>query len=121
MKKFLFFIFLSACSIDAKKKKEGLPPFVISEDDWATYEGRWVTNDNVIILELSLKSGADAYYQLTETFVSNKVAGGTPSKGTYSTYSGFGNNGLGIRLHGLSNYDKTYFRYDIAGNKQDEM
>ena len=116
MKKLFVFIFLlSACTVHEKEKQKPFPVFTISDDEWATYEGKWLNNDGVIRFELSLKSGGfgvDSYYKLVESFESDSLASGTESQGSYSTHYGFANKEVGICLHDLSEYSKGfYLRY----------
>jgi hypothetical protein len=116
MKKIVPLIFLlSACTVHEKKKQDTFSVLTISDDEWATYEGKWLVNGGIIRFELSLKSGAfgyDSYYRLSESFNSDSLACGSTSNDTYSTYNGFANKELGICLHDLGSYCKaTYLRY----------
>ncbi len=112
---FVLIFILFACTAHEKKKQEPFPLLTISEDEWATYEGRWLTNDGLVGLELSLKtgvSGVDSFYKLHEFFLSDSLASGTGSEGMYSTYYGIVNKELGICLHDLSEYSKgNYLRF----------
>lgn len=118
MKKIISLIYLfSACIVPEKKNQESFPLLTVTEDDWAAYEGKWLSHDGVIRFELFLKSGSigvDSNYKLYESFADNEgsKAGGTISQGLYSTFQGFSNNELGIRLLDLSPYNKgVYLRF----------
>ncbi|MBY0433416.1 MAG: hypothetical protein K2U26_04830 [Cyclobacteriaceae bacterium] len=127
MKKLLLIILVFASC--AKYKKVNQPIFVnpiASEDEWAEYEGRWLTNGGIVRLELSLQTGSfgyDANYKLHE-FFSDRRATNCISRGGYSTYSGFANKELGLRLHDLSEYKYgAFLRYKPFYDKgaPDEM
>jgi hypothetical protein len=116
-KLFLSICFVSACTVYEKEKQKPFPALTISgNDEWATYEGKWLTKGGVIRFELSLKSGSfgyDSYYKLRESFVADSSASGAPSQGLYSSYYGFPNNEYRICLHDVNTYDKGgYLRYD---------
>ncbi|MFM9837775.1 MAG: hypothetical protein ACKVOQ_05880 [Cyclobacteriaceae bacterium] len=115
MTKVLLVVFLLLACTEHEKKKQPFPVLAISEDEWASYEGRWIVNGGIVQFELSLKSGAfgyDSYYKLHESFNSDSLACGTSSNGTYSTYNGFANKELGICLHDLDiNCKADYLRY----------
>lgn len=126
-KLFLFIFFVSACTTHDKEKQKPFPNLIISEDDeWTTYEGKWLTKGGVIRFELSLKSGAfgyDSYYKLSESFEADSSTSGTPSSGLYSSF-GFPNNEFRICLHDVATYDKGgYLRYKELDNidSEDEM
>lgn len=127
-KLFLFIFLVSACTVNEKEKQKPFPALTISNDDeWATYEGKWLTNGGVIRLELSLKSGAfgyDSYYKLSESFEADSSASGTTSQGLYSSYEGLPNKEFRICLHDISTYAKggylRFKRWDKIDNK-DEM
>lgn len=124
-KLFLFIVFVSACTVHEKEKQKPFPSLIISDDDeWATYEGKWLTKGGVIRLELSLKRAAfgyDSYYKLNESFEADSSASGTPSQGLYSSYEGFPNNEFRICLHGVSAYDKgSYLRFKRLNNIDSE-
>ena len=129
MSKLLLFIFLaSACTVREKEELRPFPTLTISDDDeWATYEGKWLTKGGVIRFELSLKSGAlgyDSYYKLSESFEGDSSASGAPSRGLYSSYVGFSNNEFRICLHDVNAYDKGgYLRFNKSDNidSKDEM
>lgn len=123
----LIFI-LPACTVNENRNQKPFPVLATSADDeWATYEGKWLKQGGIIRFELSLKSGSlgyDSYYKLTEYFESDRSASGTPSHGLYSTYNRFANKELGICLHDVGTYENgNYLRFkknnDIDG--QDEM
>ena len=126
MKKVFTLIFLLfECTVHEKQKQEPFPVLTISDDEWATYEGRWLANDDIIRFELSLKSGAfgvDSDYKLVESFESDSLASGTTSQGMYSSYNGFANNELGICLHDLDTYSKAmHWRFKKSTDMSDEM
>ena len=125
MKKILLLFLLYACTANEKKRQDPFPVLTVSEDEWATYEGRWLTNDAIISFELSLKSGAfgiDSYYKLQESIVSDNKASGTTSYGLYSTNTGFANKELGICLHDLSTYTEgSYLRFKKSDSEPEEM
>ena len=126
MKKMLLVIFLLyACTANEKKRHDPFPVLTVSDDEWATYEGRWLTNDAIISFELSLKSGSfgiDSYYKLSESIDSDTKSSGTTSYGLYSTYTGFANKELGICLHELSTYTEgTYLRFKKSDDSLEEM
>jgi len=127
-KLFISICFVSACTVYEKEKQKPFPALTISEnDEWATYEGKWLTKGGVIRFELSLKSGSfgyDSYYKLRESFEGDSSASGAPSHGLYSSYGGFPNNEYRICLHDVNTYDKGgYLRYKKLGNidGNDEM
>lgn len=104
-------------------------PFLIlsnERDDWVHYEGQWLTEEGVVQLELSLKegvAGVESEYRLHERFSNPKIAGGTSTRATYSSFSN-GNPGKGVRivLHDLSAYSlKSYFRYQKGEGFPEEM
>lgn len=120
-KLFLSICLVSACTVYEKEKQKPFPALTISgNDDWAIYEGQWLTKGGVIRLELSLKSGSfgyDSYYKLRESFEGDSLASGAPSHGLYSSYRGFSNNEYRICLHDVNRYDKGgYLRYKKLGN-----
>ena len=127
-KLFLSICFVSACTVYEKEKQTHFPALTISEnDEWATYEGKWLTKGGVIRIELSLKSGSfgyDSYYKLRESFEADSWASGAPSQGLYSSYDGFPNSEFRICLHDVNSYDKGgYLRFKKLGNinSKDEM
>jgi hypothetical protein len=114
---------VSSCSFD-KKSQVPLPVLSYSEDEWATFEGRWIAKEGILNIELSLKNGSfgtDSEYELTETFESNRDGYGTKSHGAFSVYKGFQEAELGIRLHDLNIYNKNYLRFKRPGASQEEM
>lgn len=127
-KLFLFILLVSACTVHKKEEQNPFPVLAISDDEnWATYEGKWLTTGGVIRLELSLKSGAvgfESYYKLKEFFEADSSASGTTSQGLYSSYNGFPNSEFRICLHDLNTYDRgSYLRYKKLGSVDgtDEM
>lgn len=126
-KLFLFIFLVFACTVHDKEKQKPFPTLIISDDDeWTTYEGKWLTKGGTIRFELSLKSGSfgyDSYYKLSESFEADSSASGTPSQGLYSSY-GLPNNEFRICLHDVKTYDKGgYLRFKKLGNinSKDEM
>lgn len=105
---------MSACTFNDKNEQGVFPVLTVSEDEWATYEGRWLTKEGVVRFELSLKNGAvgvDSFYKLVESSVSDSSASGTISKGAYSVYYGSSNREFRICLQGLGEYgDGVHFR-----------
>ena len=127
-KLFLFIVFASSCTVHDEEKQQPFPVSTISVDDeWATYEGKWLTQGGIIRFELSLKSGAFGYpsfYRLRELFVADSSASGAISQGLYSSYSGSSDKEFRICLHGVSTYVKgNYLRYKKSGtvDNEDEM
>ena len=123
----LILIVLTCCSKEQKSNKP-FPVLEINDDEWATYEGRWLAKDGLFSLELSLKSGAfgiDSYFELSQRFLSDSSASGGRTRGLYSTNYSFPNNELGICLHDLHPWenDRTFLRYQkISGlNVTEEM
>jgi len=121
-----FIFFLTACTIQEKEQQKPFPVITVTDDEWATYEGRWLINDGIIRFELSLKTGSfgmDSYYKLRESFESDSLASGALSEGTYSSQYGLKNNELGITLHDLTPFGKGMLRYKKSQNKgtPDEM
>jgi len=123
-KLFPMIFLLSACTIHEEKKQSSFPVLTVSEDEWATYEGRWLTKEGIMRFELSLKNGTvgiDSFYKLLESTESDSLASGTISYGIYSTYYGSAKNELHICLHGLSDYmHDVHFRIKKS-NIPDEM
>lgn len=112
--------------MSSEKEKQVLFPILnISDDEWATYEGRWLTKGGIIHFELSLKTGPvgmDSYYELQESFISDSVAHGTTSQGRYSTFYGSNNKEVGICLHDLGDYDySVVLRYKKSPGMPEEM
>ena len=103
-KLFLFLILLATCSPTEQGNQKPFPVPDVLDDTWATYEGRWLTEDGVVLLELSLKSGAfgiDSYYKLRQRFVTDKSASGSGSQNLYSTFTDQSSKELKICLHNL--------------------
>jgi len=121
---FLIIFIFSACIVKDKTKQASFPEITVNENEWAAYEGRWLTGNSVISFELFLKSGAigvDSYYRLWESSVADSSASGTISYGPYSTYYGSSDKELRICLHGLSEYtDAIHFRISKT-DMPDEM
>lgn len=113
MRKILFLIpifFLTSCK-NSDKKKSAIPSFAPSEDEWAVYEGRWLSQEGVIEFELQLKTGTgdiDTYYKLHESMHSTKMASSTSSQGMYSSYYDLPNSETGICLHDLATYPELF-------------
>ncbi len=122
-------LFLSGCTLPENGNQDFFPLITVDSEEWAAYEGKWLTQDGVIRFELFLKAGAagvDSYYELHELFErsDSTQSWGTTSHGLYSTYRGLPHNVLGIRLHELSMYDKSvYLRYNVSQSlgMHDEM
>jgi hypothetical protein len=110
-KLFVIIVFLSSCTFQEQESQKPFPAITISDDEeWTTYEGKWLTEGGVIRVELSLKTGSfgyDSYYILKEFFESENSSGtGMLSRGRYSTYGGVANNEFRICLHHVSTYSK---------------
>lgn len=106
---------LTACAPQKKEKYEPFPLITIADEEWATYEGKWLTKDGILRLELSIQQtssvGVDSYYILLEAFESDSSANGTKSQGKCSIYYGLTDDEIGIRLRDLALYSKgVYFR-----------
>jgi hypothetical protein len=119
---------LFACStnqVHEAVRSEPFTPFVISDDEWATYESKWIANNGTIRLELSLKNGTPGYdseYKLGESYESDSSASGTNSKSTYTVYKGFPENEMGICLHNVDPYKKgSYLRFKKSEDMPEEM
>lgn len=103
----LLIFFLSSCRY-SDKKPIVFPSIGTSEDEWAVYEGRWLSQDGIIEFELKLKTGTggiDTYYKLHERMLSTKRAGSLSSQGMYSSYYGLSNKQTGIWLHDLDAFN----------------
>ena len=116
----LSFFILSACAVQEKENQTVFQVLAISDDDeWSTYEGKWLTDGGVIHFELSLKGGApgyDSYYRLRESFESDSLASGTIKQGIYTSYHDAPNKEFRICLHDVDTYEKgTYLRYRKSG------
>lgn len=108
-------LMLTACVPQKKDNYEPFPLIAIADEEWVTYEGKWLTDDGILRLELSIQQtggvGVDSYYTLLESFESNNSANGTKSQGKCSIYYGLSDDQIGIRLRGLALYSKgVYFR-----------
>jgi hypothetical protein len=106
-------------------QSEPFIPYAVSDDEWTTYESKWIANDGTIRLELSLKNGTpghDSEYKLGESYESDSSASGTNSKSTYTVYKGFPENEIGICLHNIDSYRKgSYLRFKKSEDMPDEM
>jgi len=126
MKKILCLLFiLSACEVNEQDETNLFPVLTVSDDEWASYEGRWLTKEGIIHFELSLKTGPvglDSYYVLRESFSSDSLAHGTTSQGRYSTFYGSNDKEVGICLHNLDLYDHSVvLRYQKSPDMPEEM
>lgn len=115
MKKLLLLpILLYACTPKENSITQDFSTKSISNEEWATYEGKWIAEKGIISLELALQKnppGVNSYYKLHESLVEAKRASGTYSRGTFSIYHGLPNDEFGIRLHDLSpNTTGVHFR-----------
>jgi hypothetical protein len=99
---------LLSCMPREKQASDPFPVLDVYDADWAIFEGRWVADDGILHMELSLQITAfgEANYKLRESFESKTFASGTTSQGRYSRYYGLPDNETGIRLHDLSEYNK---------------
>jgi hypothetical protein len=121
----VFLLFL-ACVAEEKKDQQYFPVIEITDNEWATYEGRWLTDGGIVDIELSLKSGAfgiDSYFELNQRFLSNTTANGIRTNGLYSTNSNLPGKELGICLHDLGLWKRGYLRYRKSNGARevDEM
>jgi hypothetical protein len=113
--KYLLFLIVIATSCNYENKKSNIEFSIksIPEKNWETYEGKWLTQDGIIRLELFLSTSSnniDSYYKLHESFESEKSASSTTSKGKFTFYP-LTNKEFGIRLHNLGMYSKgIHFR-----------
>lgn len=116
---------MSACVSTEQEKTILFPILNIVEDEWATYEGRWLTKGGTIHFELSLKTGPlgmDSYYVLRESFRSDSLSHGTTSHGRYSTFYGSNNKEVGICLRDLGRYEYSVaLRYQKSQDMPEEM
>lgn len=115
MKNILFFTsLLISCTTKDNSSTVDFSTKTISNEEWATYEGKWLSDKGVIRLELSLQRnphGVSSLYKLSESFESPERASGTRSQGTFSIYHGLPNDEFGIRLHDLKpNSHGIHFR-----------
>jgi hypothetical protein len=103
----------TSCNYENKKSNIEFSIRSIPEKNWETYEGKWLTQDGIIRLELFLSANSnniDSFYKLHESFESEKSANSTTSKGKYTFYA-LPNKEFGIRLHNLGMHSKEiYFR-----------
>jgi len=123
--KLFLLIFLISCQVHKRDEQKPFTPLTISGDEeWITYEGKWLTKAGIIRFELSLKSGAfgyDSYYKLNESFDGDSSGSGKPSQGLYSSYDGSTKSEFRICLHDVGGYDNGgYLRFKTFNNK-DEM
>lgn len=116
---------LSGCMSNEKEKTILFPMLTVNDDEWAIYEGRWLTQGGSIHFELSLKTGpvgTDSYYVLHESFISDSLSHGTTSQGRYSTFYGSNNKEVGICLRELALYDFSMaLRYQKSPDMPEEM
>lgn len=110
----LFTSLLISCTTKDNSSMVDFSTKTISNEEWATYEGKWLADKGVISIELALQKnppGINSYYKLHESFVEAKRASGTYSHGTFSIYHGLPNDEFGIRIHDLSpNATGVHFR-----------
>jgi hypothetical protein len=114
---FFFLILLVSCSSPTLKNQKQFPVPDITDEAWADYEGRWKTEDGVVQVELSLKSGAfgiDSYYKLHQRYLTDGRASGTGEYDRYSTYADQASTELKLCLHNLHDWDKNFLRYKLT-------
>lgn len=98
-----------------------------TNDEWATYEGRWMSQDGVVNLELSLQVGSygyDSNYKLNESFISSALASGGPSSGKYSTKYDTKTKQLYITIKNLNKLSRggfLHYENKLDGQSTEEM
>lgn len=121
----LITILTISCNPDNKDKDIKFSIKSIPNQNWETYEGKWLTKDGVVRLELFLSTSSnnvDSYYKLYESFESKRSANGTSSEGKYTFYPGLADNEFGIRLHKLGHYSYgIHFRVKNSDDSSEEM
>lgn len=110
MKKiFLLVIILYYCTARENNTTKDFSTKAISNEEWATYEGKWIAEKGIISLELALQknpSGVNSYYKLHESLVEAKRA---------SSFVGF----VVMQTYGRLLYCITP-HYDIVRAKSDK-
>jgi hypothetical protein len=105
---------LSACNLH-EEKHEPFPLPTIPDNQWTTYEGKWLTEEGIVRVELSLKTGPfgiDSDFKLGESTELNSKAFGSFSKGKYTVLYGLPNNEVGIVINNLGAKTKSFhFRH----------
>ena len=102
MRRFQFvFLMLAACT-SPKEKQTPFTATDVSEDEWAVYEGKIITDKGLILdVELSLAQsavGVDARFTMTKFVQSGNATYGGQAAGKYSVSYGLSQNEQGLTL-----------------------
>lgn len=116
------FVILFSCAEQEQKNQKPFPLIDITDHAWAFYEGRWNSEDGVVLVELALESGAfgiDAEYKIHQAYYEDNSATGTGIQKLYATYTDPKSNELKICLQDVGEWKKGFLRYEaIRGDKK---